>query len=143
MRGIQTKRQNFHWGRNLGVFFLDFHPSSIFLRGGWICLYLAYIRSVMASIHCEYFLSLRQDFQEAQWYKEFSCQCRRHKRCGFDSWVRKIREGNGNPLQYSCWEIPWTEKPGWQQSMRSQRDRHNWVTEHIPVRLMLCIMRAR
>ena len=18
-------------------------------------------------------------------------------------------EGNGNPLQYSCWEIPWTE----------------------------------
>ena len=21
-------------------------------------------------------------------------------------------EGNGNPLQYSCLEIPWTEKPG-------------------------------
>ena len=21
---------------------------------------------------------------------EFACQCRRHKRCGFDSWVRKI-----------------------------------------------------
>ena len=20
-------------------------------------------------------------------------------------------EGNGNPLQYSCWEIPWTEEP--------------------------------
>jgi len=20
--------------------------------------------------------------------------------------------GNGNPFQYSCWEIPWTEKPG-------------------------------
>ena len=20
--------------------------------------------------------------------------------------------GNGNPLQYSCWEIPWTERPG-------------------------------
>ena len=19
--------------------------------------------------------------------------------------------GNGNPLQYSCWKIPWTEKP--------------------------------
>jgi len=27
---------------------------------------------------------------------------------------RSPREGNGNPLQYSClvWEIPWTEKPG-------------------------------
>ena len=21
-------------------------------------------------------------------------------------------EGNGNPLQYSCWEFPWTEEPG-------------------------------
>ena len=20
--------------------------------------------------------------------------------------------GNGNPLQYSCWEIPWTEESG-------------------------------
>ena len=27
-----------------------------------------------------------------------------------------------NPLQYSCWEIPWTEEPGGLQSMRSQRD---------------------
>ena len=27
---------------------------------------------------------------------------------------------NGTPLQYSCWEIPWTEEPGGIQSMRSQ-----------------------
>ena len=25
--------------------------------------------------------------------------------------------GNGSPLQYSCWEIPWTEEPGGLQSM--------------------------
>ena len=25
---------------------------------------------------------------------------------------RSPGEGNGNPLQYSCWEIPWTEEPG-------------------------------
>ena len=25
---------------------------------------------------------------------------------------RYPREGNGNPLQYSCWRIPWTEEPG-------------------------------
>ena len=25
-------------------------------------------------------------------------------------------EGNGNPLQYSCLEIPWTEEPGGLQS---------------------------
>ena len=24
---------------------------------------------------------------------------------------RSPGEGNGNSLQYSCWEIPWTEEP--------------------------------
>ena len=32
---------------------------------------------------------------------------------------------NGNPLQYSCWKIPWTKKPGKLQSMRSQRVRYD------------------
>ena len=27
--------------------------------------------------------------------------------------------GNGNPLQYSCWGIPWTEEPGGLQSTGS------------------------
>ena len=30
------------------------------------------------------------------------------------------REGNGNPLQYSCLENPWTEEPGGPQSMGLQ-----------------------
>ena len=34
-------------------------------------------------------------------------------------------EGNGNPLQYSCLEIPWTEEPGGLQSMGSQRVGHD------------------
>ena len=25
---------------------------------------------------------------------------------------RSPGKGNGNLLQYSCWKIPWTEKPG-------------------------------
>ena len=25
---------------------------------------------------------------------------------------RSPGEGNGNPLQYSCWKIPWTKEPG-------------------------------
>ena len=29
--------------------------------------------------------------------------------------------GNGNPLQYSCLEIPWTEEPGGLLSMGSQK----------------------
>ena len=28
------------------------------------------------------------------------------------------------------WEIPWTEEPGGLQTMRSQRDEHDLVTEH-------------
>ena len=32
--------------------------------------------------------------------------------------------GNGNPLQYSCWEIPWIEEPGKLLSMELQRVRH-------------------
>ena len=29
--------------------------------------------------------------------------------------------GNGNPLQYSCWEIPWTEESGRLQSVGLQK----------------------
>ena len=34
--------------------------------------------------------------------------------------------GNGNPLQYFCWRIPWTEEPGGLQFIGSQRVRHDW-----------------
>ena len=34
-------------------------------------------------------------------------------------------EGNGNLLQYSCQEIPWTEEPGRVQSMVLQRVRQD------------------
>ena len=33
--------------------------------------------------------------------------------------------GNGNPLQYSCLEILWTEETSGLQSMGLQRVRHN------------------
>ena len=38
---------------------------------------------------------------------------------------RSPGQGNGNPLQYSCLEIPWMEEPGRLQSMGSQRVRHD------------------
>ena len=34
---------------------------------------------------------------------------------------RSPGEGNGNPLQYSCLEIPWTEESGGLQFMGSQK----------------------
>ena len=41
-------------------------------------------------------------------------------------WGSSPRGGNSNPLQYSCWRIPWTEQPGGLQSLGSQRVRQNW-----------------
>ena len=40
-------------------------------------------------------------------------------------WGKSLEEGNGNPLQYSCWKASWTEEPGRLQSMVLQRVRHN------------------
>ena len=37
---------------------------------------------------------------------------------------RSPGEGNGNPLQYSAWEMTWTEKPGRLLLMGSQRAGH-------------------
>ena len=37
-------------------------------------------------------------------------------------------EGNGTPLQYFAWKIPWMEEPGRLQSMGSLRVRHDWAT---------------
>ena len=34
---------------------------------------------------------------------------------------RSLGKENGNPLEYSCLENPWTEKPGGLQSMGSQK----------------------
>ena len=43
---------------------------------------------------------------------------------------RSHREGNGNPLQYSCLEKnPWTEEPGSLQSMGQQKVRYDLATE--------------
>ena len=56
-----------------------------------------------------------------------NCDCYYEKICGSDGketvynsgnlgLIPELRrspgEGNGNPLQYFAWEIPWTEEPG-------------------------------
>ena len=38
---------------------------------------------------------------------------------------RSPGDGNGNPLQYSAWKIPWMEKPGRLQSMGLSRVGHD------------------
>ena len=36
--------------------------------------------------------------------------------------------GNGNPVQYLAWEVPWTEEPGGLQSMGGRKELD--MTEH-------------
>ena len=55
--------------------------------------------------------------------KESTCQCRRHKRWGFDPWVGKIpwsRKWQPTPLIIRACRIPWTEEHGQLQSMGLQ-----------------------
>ena len=49
-------------------------------------------------------------------------QCRRYKRCVFDSWVRKIpwRRAWHPTLDILVWRVPWTEDLGGLQSMGSR-----------------------
>jgi len=59
--------------------------------------------------------------------KEPACQCRRHKRCGFNFWVMKIpwrRAWLPTPV-FSPGESPWIEEPGVLQSIGLQRVRHD------------------
>ena len=63
--------------------------------------------------------------------EESTCRCRRCKRHGFHPWVGKIPwRRNGNPLQYTCLEIPWTEDPGELQPTGSQKSRTRLSNEH-------------
>ena len=43
---------------------------------------------------------------------------------------RSPGEGNGVPLQNSCWETPWTVEPGELQFISLLRSGHDLVTEH-------------
>ena len=38
---------------------------------------------------------------------------------------RALGEGNGNPLQYPAWVLPWTEEPGRLRLMGSQKAGHD------------------
>ena len=55
-----------------------------------------------------------------------ACQCRRHRdSVSVPGSGRSPGGGPGNPLQYSCWRIPWTEEPDGLQSLGSQRVGHD------------------
>ena len=63
--------------------------------------------------------------------KEPTCQCRRHKRCRFIPWVRKIPRGvHENPLQYSFLENP-MGRGAWKATVHGvTKNRTRWSDFH-------------
>ena len=57
-----------------------------------------------------------------------SLQFRRHRRHGFDPWVRKVPWSR----KWQPWEIPWTEEPCELQSMKLQRVWHEYIYHRLP-----------
>ena len=76
--------------------------------------------------------------------KESTCQCRRHKRRGFNLWLGKIpwRRKCQPPLGFLLGRSPWTEKPGGLQSMgsHSRTDWSDLACTHISFHLVLCCL---
>ena len=62
--------------------------------------------------------------------KELACQCRRHKRHGFEPWVGKIfpGKGKGNPLQYHCLENP-MERGTWGAMVHRVAKSQTWLSD--------------
>ena len=85
---------------------------------------------------------LALDFPGGTSGKESTCQCRRHKKCGFDPWVGEIpwsRKWEAT-LVFLPGKIPWTEEPSRLQSMGLQRVRHDWATEHTYTFIYLAVL---
>ena len=79
------------------------------------------------------------DFPGSVSGKESDCQCGSCRRCGFNSWVRKIPgKGNGNPLQYSHLGRP-VDRAGWWATVHGVTwVEHDWADTHTFVLYNLC-----
>ena len=66
--------------------------------------------------------------------KELACQCKSHKRCGFDSWREdSLEKGMATHPSILAWRIPWIEELGGLKSIgsQSQSDRSNFTHKHL------------
>ena len=49
----------------------------------------------------------------------------------FLDWEDPMEKGMATHSSILAWRTPWTEKPGWLQSMGLHRVRYDWATKHI------------
>ena len=68
--------------------------------------------------------------------KESACQCRRHKRRGFDLWAgRSLGGEHDNPLQYSCLENRMDRGTWWAAVHRVAKSQTQlkWLSSHMRI----------
>ena len=85
---------------------------------------------------------IQTDFPGGASGKELVCQCRRHKRCGFDSQVGKIpwRRVQANYCSIVARRSPWTEELGglqFQVSQKSDMAEMTFSTAHILIHVSI------
>ena len=75
--------------------------------------------------------------------KKPPCQCRRHKRCGFDPCPgRSPGGGHGNPLQYSSLENP-MDRGAWQATVHRAAESQTqlkWLGTHVYIHMSAIII---
>ena len=76
--------------------------------------------------------------------KESACQCRSHRRCRFDPWVRKIPGGrNGNPIQYYCLGNPMDRGDWWITKSQTQLKRLSSSSSSSNLKLVTLLNQSR
>ena len=94
-----------------GILFLPWVPSGLTVRGTVICW--------LGGCHILCLWGGRQhlpSFPAGAGGKAPTCECRRHKRPGFNPWVRKIPWRRAWPLQCSCLENS-MDRGAWQDAV--------------------------
>ena len=87
---------------------------------------IAYKIGLIMELNFRTYITLLWASLVAQMVKNFACSAGDPD--SIPGWGSSPGEGNGHPLQYSCWRIPSTEAPGRLQYMVWQRIRHDWAT---------------
>ena len=110
------------------LFSLRFLPSDFLRPWVFLCfttvLPLSY-RPNIQGIHCHYFLHGLPGWRSG---KEFTCQCRRHKRYRFHPWVGKIPWSRKcNPSSILAWKTPWTKEGAWQAAVHGVAESRAWL----------------
>ena len=61
----------------------------------------------------------------------------------YQGWEDPLEKGMATHSSILAWRNPWTEKPGGLQSMGSQRVRHDWLTKHTLINIMMTMIKKK